>query len=184
RSADRDARDMLAQEPLDSGTDETAGELEARLAPLGAKLAVRVVDQLAAGTTQGIKQQKELVTKAPKLTKEHGLIDWTRPAEKVCRQIRAMHPWPTAYAYLYRAGQPPLRAIVHKAQALGDPCQAAPGMIVVSANHPSALCVAAGEHTQVQIVELQPAGKRRMPAVEFLRGHRLQAGDRFGPEHL
>src|SRR5947209_2152990 len=67
-----DAGDILAQETIDIGPEETAGELEARLAPLGAKLALQVIDQIAAGTTDGAKQDKSLVTKAPKLTKEHG----------------------------------------------------------------------------------------------------------------
>ncbi len=47
-----------------------------------------------------MKQDKSLVTKAPKLTKEHGLIDWSRHGRDVCNQIRAMQPWPTAYTYL------------------------------------------------------------------------------------
>src|SRR5229473_6630632 len=94
-----DAGDMLAQEAVDIGPDETAGEVEARLAQLGAKLAVKVVDQIAAGTDRGVKQDKAQVTKAPKLKKENGLIDWGRTAEQVCNQVRAMQPWPTAYTY-------------------------------------------------------------------------------------
>src|SRR5262245_16273769 len=68
-----DAGDMLAQEALDILPNETAGELEDRLAPLGAKLAMQTIDQIAAGTAKGVKQDKSQVTKAPKLTKEHGL---------------------------------------------------------------------------------------------------------------
>src|SRR6516162_1725132 len=64
-----DAGDMLAQEKLAIGPDETAGELEARLAPLGARLAMQVIDRLAAGPVTGVKQDKALVTKAPKLKK-------------------------------------------------------------------------------------------------------------------
>src|SRR5262249_40241486 len=66
-----DAGDMLAQEALDIGPEETAGELETRLAVLGSKLAVRVIDQVPAGTVHGLKQDKAQATKAPKLTKEH-----------------------------------------------------------------------------------------------------------------
>src|SRR5207249_11211732 len=89
-----------------------AGELEARLALLGAKLALQVIDQIETGTTVGVKQDKAQATKAPKLTKEHGLIDWNRTAEQVCNQIRAMQPWPTAYTFLHRQGQPALRVII------------------------------------------------------------------------
>src|SRR5437868_6573878 len=79
-----DSGDMLAKEALDIRPDETAGELEARLAPLGAKLAVDVVRRLKAGSVAGEKQDPAQATKAPKLTKEMGLIDWSQPAERVC----------------------------------------------------------------------------------------------------
>src|SRR5581483_10915384 len=76
-----DAGDILAQEAVDILPDETAGELEARLGPLGAKLAGAVVERIATGEpVPGVKQDKSQVTKAPKLTKENGLIDWSRPA--------------------------------------------------------------------------------------------------------
>src|SRR5579871_755492 len=83
-----DAGEILAQEALDIGPEETAGELEARLAVIGAQLAVQVVDGLATGPVEGAKQDKALVTKAPKLTKERGLIDWTRPGRDVGNQVR------------------------------------------------------------------------------------------------
>src|SRR5207247_8233988 len=77
-SAGLDAGDMLAQESLAILPDETAGELEARLAPLGARLAMHVIDQMAKGPVTGVKQDPAQVTKAPKLKKEMGLIDWTQ----------------------------------------------------------------------------------------------------------
>jgi methionyl-tRNA formyltransferase len=181
-SVSLDAGDILAQEALDIGPDETAGELEARLAPLGARLAVQVIDQIEAGTAQGRKQDPAQVTKAPKLAKEHGLVDWSRNARQVCNQIRAMQPWPTAYTFWHRAGQPPLRLILHRAAVAeagprgGDP----PGTIL--ADSPGPLRVAAGAGGVVEVRELQPDGKRRMAAEEFLRGRRPQRGDRLGPE--
>src|SRR5262245_7109397 len=110
-SAGLDAGDMLAKAAIPIG-DETAGELEGKLAPVGAKLALETIARLKAGPIAGEKQDPKLVTKAPKLTKEMGLIDWSRPAERVCRQIRAMQPWPTAHTYLYRAGKETMRLIV------------------------------------------------------------------------
>jgi methionyl-tRNA formyltransferase len=95
-SAGLDAGEMLVQEAVDILPDETAGELEARLAPIGAKLALETVDRLERGTIAGVRQDPALVTKAPKLKKEMGLIDWSRPANEVWNQIRAMQPWPTA----------------------------------------------------------------------------------------
>ncbi len=177
-----DAGDVLAQEAVEIGPEETAGEVEARLAPLGARLALGVLEQMIAGTVQGKKQDQAQVTKAPKLTKEHGLIDWSRTGAQVCQQVRAMHPWPTAYTWWHRAGQQPLRLIVHRASwrpgAEGEP--ASPGALLLS--DPSKMCVAVGGGDVVEVVELQPAGKRRMTAEELVRGRRPQAGDRLGAE--
>src|SRR6185437_5948495 len=66
-----DAGDILAQEAIDIGADETAGEVEARLAPLGARMAMQVIEQIQNGTVQGRKQDQSQVTKAPKLKKEN-----------------------------------------------------------------------------------------------------------------
>ncbi|HEY1381251.1 MAG TPA: methionyl-tRNA formyltransferase [Gemmataceae bacterium] len=190
-----DAGDMLAQEALDILPDETAGELEARLAPVGARLAVDIVRRLAAGPVAGTKQDQAQVTKAPKLKKENGLIDWSQPAEQVVRQVRAMQPWPTAYTWLHHGGKPPMRVIVTRtgncAWSPSGPGHPAPGSISVDSrltdegsSQGTFLMVATSQNTYVEIRELQPAGKRRMAAAEFLRGHPLHVGDRFGPEAL
>lgn len=185
-----DAGDILAQEAIPIGPDETAGEMEARLAPLGARLAVDTIARLAAGPVTGMPQDKSKSTKAPKLTKEDGLIDWSRPAADVVNQIRAMQPWPTAYTFLHRPGQAPLRLIVHKASEFPvryDP-QAMPGKVFTDAKFPASLFVVTGlvhdeERSVVEVNELQPADKRRMLAQEFLRGHNLK-GAWMGPEVL
>jgi methionyl-tRNA formyltransferase len=178
-----DAGEMLAQETVAIGPEETAGELEARLAPVGARLALDVIGQIASGTGHGIPQDKALATRAPKLKKEDGLIDWCRTSREVCNQVRAMQPWPTPYTFFHHPGQPPLRLILTRARpldgtALGD---LPPGALVVPTPAPEHLVVATGGGL-VDVMELQPAGKRRMSATDFLRGHRLQAGDRLGPE--
>lgn len=174
-----DAGDMLAQEALEIGAEETAGELEERLAELGAKLALSVIEQIERGAARGVKQDLRLVTKAPKLKKEHGLIDWSRTAEQVCNQIRAMQPWPSAYAYWRRQGQPPMRLLVLKAMAYNEPPAVAAGG--VSRLAPVSLAIAAGVGV-VELRSVQPAGKRRMAIDEFLRGHQVQVGDCFGGE--
>jgi len=194
-----DAGDMLAQEAVAIGPDETAGELEARLGPLGARLAMRTIEQLETGTTHGLTQDKSLVTKAPKLTKEMGLIDWSRPAPAVWNQIRAMHPWPSAYCLLHRPGAEPLRLIVFKAhgdvgtssltcskaaQANEDRSRqdnnlvatAGAGDVCVEADK---LFVRCGEGW-LALDEVQPAGKRRMGIRDFLRGNAIPAGSRMG----
>jgi methionyl-tRNA formyltransferase len=184
-SAALDAGDVLAQEATEILPDETAGELEARLGPLGARLALDVVNRLAAGPVQGKPQDKSQVTRAPKLTKEHGLIDWSRPAVTVCDQVRAMQPWPTAYAYLHRGvGDPPRLMIQRVAVTSERPAIAAlPGALATDhAGH--RLWARCGDGTWIEIAELQPAGKRRMTAAEFLRGHPIGPDARFGSESV
>ena len=180
-SAGLDAGEMLAQNSLEIGLEETAGELEARLAPLGARLAIEVLDRHAIGPVQGVKQDLTQVTKAPKLKKEMGLIDWSRPAAEICRHVRAMQPFPTAYTFFFHGGQPPVRIIITKAVATS-----ADGGSSFSAGDaiptPARLVMQAVGGGRVEILELQPAGKRRMAAIEFLRGHVIRDGDRFGPE--
>lgn len=200
-TAGLDAGDMFAQEKVAIGADETAGDLEARLALLGGQLALQVIDQIQAGTARGMPQDKTQATRAPKLKKEHGLIDWTRSAEQVCNQIRAMQPWPTAYTFLHRPGKAPLRIIVHRAlpsavrldvhkepPASGASGHVPPGLFFCHPQWPDSLFVTAGSlmptaaFSVVQLLELQPEGKRRMSASDFLRGNPLASGGYLGGE--
>ena len=181
-----DAGEMLAKAAIPIG-EETAGELEAKLAPIGARLARETIERFKAGPIVGEKQDLTLVTKAPKLTKEMGLIDWSKPAVQVCGQVRAMQPWPTAYTYLHREGKEPMRVIANQVGMIyvrwlpGGPRP--PGTVGGSVAE-MLLVHTGGGSTAVGIRELQPAGKKRMTAEEFLRGYPLQDGDRFGPEVL
>jgi methionyl-tRNA formyltransferase len=175
-----DAGNMLAQQAIDILPDETAGELEARLGPLGARLALDMVGKLAQGPVAGIPQDKTQVTKAPKLTKEHGLIDWSRPAAGVINQIRAMQPWPTAYTYLHRAGHEPVRLIVHRARIATTPPPSDAALAKDAAGN--AVWARCGDGATIEIVELQPAGKRRMSAHDFLRGNSIPPDAHFGGE--
>lgn len=181
-----DAGDMLAQEAVEIGND-TTGELEARLAPLGARLCLDVIQRMKAGPVSGTKQDPALVTKAPKLKKEHGLIDWSQPAGKIACHVRAMQPWPTAYTFFHRPGKEPMRVIVCKTGDRGH-LQAnrpwPPEMCGTFRQSMDGLTVVAGPMTTLAILELQPAGKKRMTAEEFLRGYPIQDGYRFGPEKL
>jgi methionyl-tRNA formyltransferase len=187
-----DAGDMLAQEALDILPDETTGELEARLAPLGARLALDVVQRMKAGPVTGEKQDPSQVTKAPKLKKEHGLIDWSKPAQAIVNHVRAMQPWPTAYTFLHRSGKEPMRVIICR---VGEPSYRPtfdpgpePGTVWGDSSEGAmgVECGMAPGRTALQVFELQPAGKKRMTAGEFLRGHPIPDDDgyRFGPERL
>jgi methionyl-tRNA formyltransferase len=183
-----DSGDMILQEALHIQPDDTTGRLEARLAQLGARLAVEAVRKYqSGGPVEGVKQDPSQVTRAPKITKEFGQIDWTRPAEYLERFIRAMQPWPTAYTYLHRPGKPPMRLIVTRAAVRGhhDPDgpqpPPQPGRVW---QHKSLLLVDTDAGDVLQILELQPAGKKPLTADEFLRGYPIVEGMRFGPEGL
>jgi methionyl-tRNA formyltransferase len=146
-----------------------------------------------------VKQDPALVTKAPKIKKEFGLIDWTKPADYIERFVRAMQPWPTAYTFLHRPGKEPMRVIVNCVQVVANfiteakypiPGRIHTGMRVLPHHGPlielaKGLVVWAGNQSVVIVSELQPAGKKRMTSGEFLRGHDVVLPDvRFGPEVL
>ncbi len=167
----------VARTPIDP--DETAGELEARLAAIGAPRIVEAVAAVAAGSAVVQAQKKAKATKAPKLAKDDGRIDWSKPARAVHDLVRAMQPWPTATTLWQsaEAGKAPLRLIVHRTAVRDEPTTAEPGRVVES--EAGRLVVAAGRGA-VELLEIQIPGKRRMPAAEFLRGHRVYPGDRMG----
>jgi methionyl-tRNA formyltransferase len=188
-----DSGDMILQESLDILPDDTTGTLEARLAVLGAKLAVEAVRKYqTGGPVEGLKQDPALVTKAPKIRKEQGLIDWSKHAELIERHVNAMQPWPTAYTFLHRAGKEPIRVIITQAVRFPvryDP-DVPPGKVFRDVAFPETFFVTAGEEipgeerSVLEVHELQPAGKKKMSAEEFLRGHPIVEGMRFGPEVL
>ncbi|MDY3562025.1 methionyl-tRNA formyltransferase [Gemmata sp. JC673] len=184
-----DSGDMVLQESLDILPTDTTGTLEARLATLGAGMAVEATQKYAAGgPVEGAKQDPALVTKAPKIKKEFGLIDWTKPAGYVERFVRAMQPWPTAYTFLHRPGKEPMRVIVSKvgASLVGGAWSPGPpkGTPQVLNGQNELYVECGGHHTVLQLLELQPAGKKKMTAEEFLRGYPIVEGMRFGPEVL
>jgi methionyl-tRNA formyltransferase len=178
-----DSGDMILQKAIDILPDDTTGSLEARLAQLGARLAVEAGRKYqTGGPVEGKKQDPTLVTKAPKIKKEFGLIDWSKDADYICRHVRAMQPWPTAFTYLHRPGKETMRVIVNVASFL-------PATLILPSG-PGRTCsslapleVQTGQF-HVAIHKLQPAGKKRMTAEEFLRGYPIVEGMRFGPEVL
>lgn len=173
-----DTGEMLAKESLSIGVQETAGELEARLAVIGADLIVDVVQRMKAGSVVGEKQNPEQATKAPKITKEMGLIDWTQSAERILRHIRAMQPWPTAYTHFFRQGQVQHRLLLIRASPSSHDGSRYPGSLDSSPTEP--LIVRTGDQS-LAVEVLQIAGKKPVTAAEFVRGHSIQADTWLGP---
>lgn len=171
-----DAGPCVGMQRVTIDPDETADQLESRLAQLGAALVLDVVAELAAGTCRPVKQDSARATKAPRLRKEQGRIDWTCTAQAIKNQIRGLQPWPRAYCDWHRPGGAPLRLIVHRARVASDAVGAtAPGTVLQAKR---ILVVATGSGA-LELLEIQPAGKRIMSAEDFLRGYPLQVGDRL-----
>ncbi|HLA83235.1 MAG TPA: methionyl-tRNA formyltransferase [Thermoguttaceae bacterium] len=173
-----DAGPCIAQASTPIGPDETAAELEARLCRLGGPLVLRTLDALAAGNVRPIEQDPRLASRAPRLKKEDGLIDWTRPAAAVKNHVRAMDPWPKAYTFWHRTGGEPARLILGPVTTVDSSGQSTPPGTVLEASG-DRLMVAAGEGA-VLLQSLQPAGKRMLPVDAFLRGYPVQPGERLG----
>ncbi|MCL2586886.1 MAG: methionyl-tRNA formyltransferase [Firmicutes bacterium] len=92
-----DTGDMILWESIPINSDETSGDLFPRMAQLGAKLLVKTLDKIQGSTARFIKQDDALATPAPMLRREHGLIDWSKPAHEIVNLIRGLNPWPSAY---------------------------------------------------------------------------------------
>ena len=172
-SCDVDCGDMLLQRVVPIGAQETAGELHDRLKEVGADLLLESVDRMATGCARPRIQPSEGASSAPKLCKEDGRIDWSKGAGEIENWIRGTHPLPGAFT-TYKDST----LKVHRAK--GIPCNAegAPGA-VLTADGRQGIIVATGCDALL-LIEVQPEGKRRMTSAEFVRGHRICAGERLG----
>ncbi len=155
---------------------ETAGELEDRLSRIGVDTTLEAVSQLISwdGTSSiGEIQDASQATKAPRLKKADGLIDWARPAKELDWHVRGMIPWPVAYTFFQpKNDKPPIRIAVKSIERTGQSAAGyQAGEILPDQGHR----VATGDEL-VQIQRVQPAGKKEMEASEFFRGHQPADG--------
>lgn len=163
------------------GSDETMAELEQRLSVLGVEAVQEAIEKLSRWdrvSPIGEIQDQSQATKAPRLKKTDGAVDWTRTAEQIRNQVRAFKPWPATYTHWLRAGAEPLRILLDRVSVGSHSNRdVAPGQVILSDG--KQLLIATGEGA-LSIHALQPAGKRIMEIPEFLRGYPLRPGDRFG----
>ncbi len=168
-----DAGSILLQRPVAVGPDETAGELELRLRTMGADLVLETVDRLERGIHPQ-PQDEAAVTRARKLGREDGRLDWALSAERLRNQVRGMNPVPGAFTEWSGAVLK-----VHRAAAVDAGIGAAPGTIV-AADGRDGLVVATGTGN-LRLEQVQPAGGKAMDGSAFVRGHAVAAGNRLGP---
>ena len=163
-----DTGDMLVKKAVAIGFEETAGKLHDRLAVLGGEVMAETLERLCRGELQPLAQDDSLSSYAPMLKKEDGRIDWTRSAVELHNQVRGLDPWPGAFCHL---GGPLLKIFgTFPEQGKGGK----PGRVVSAVDE--GLRIACGEGVLL-IRELQLAGKKRLSAAEFLKGHPLSTDD-------
>jgi methionyl-tRNA formyltransferase len=168
-----DTGDMIMQERLAIGPDETFGELHDRMADLGGELLVKTIDAIETGTVQPIRQDNALATGAPKITPELGDIDWNRPAAEIHDLIRGLSPRPGAHtAWNGR------KIILLKSRLQGTVITGAKPGEIIEAHPQKGIAIACGPGA-LEILELRPESGKTMSAAEYVRGHRLTVGEVF-----
>lgn len=165
-----DTGPMLSRRVLTLSADLTGGELHDQLALLGAQLLRDTLPSLKAGTLQPQPQPEEGVTYAAKLTRQDEQIDWNRPASQIKRQILALNPWPAAHTQQHGKSLKIFRGRLEK----GD--GQAGQVIALREDGPEVACA----QGSLVLTEVQPAGKRRMLAADWLRGRPLSPGVQLG----
>jgi methionyl-tRNA formyltransferase len=172
-----DAGGVFAQARRPIGCDETSEDVEHDLAECGARLILPVIEALEAGRAVAVPQDEQLVTHAPRLTREDGWITWNATAASIHNTVRGLHPWPHAATSLAGARVIVLRTSLATGPA-APPGDAQAGEIL--AIEGDAIVVLAGDRQPVGLLQLQAEGRRAVSAREFAAGARLHPGARFG----
>ena len=172
-----DSGPMIGKVETPISPEETSGELMLRLADLSVDLTLTAVSQVATGMATFEIQDDSQATLAPKINKEDGIIDWTQSAENIDCHIRAMQPWPKAAAWLHSSNRKPLRCILFKAKPLPDVDiqQRSPGQIWKDDKNVF-VSTSAGA---LELLTIQPEGKKAMDAVALINGYGLTNGAVF-----
>ncbi|MDA0255306.1 MAG: methionyl-tRNA formyltransferase [Planctomycetota bacterium] len=188
-----DAGRVITARETPIGPRETAAELEERLAEIGSQAVLDAIERLEATVAAGhdsaevgIPQDEATATRAPRLSKTDGVVDWSQPAAVIERMRRAFDPWPRAVTFFERADGDRQRLVLTAVEVASPeefPAPAAvPGTVIATepAPDPGRIVVASGGGTAVSLTRLVPEGKRAMTAAEFLRGSPLRPGSRLG----
>ena len=165
-----DTGDILLQKEISIAPEDTTETLAPRMAAVGAELMVETLHGLKGGTIRPQPQDDSTATLAPLLKKEDGRIDFHRPAPEIVNRIRGFQPWPGAYT-TFRGKN------LHIWTARQDGRHLKEGELAVDGER---LIVGCGLGTALELLELQPEGKKRMAARDFMHGHRLSSGENLG----
>lgn len=173
-SSEMDAGDIILQEEVEIPIDATAGEVGASFAELGAALMEKTLIMLEQGTAPQRIQEHDLATYASPLSKEEAQIDWSRTAQEIANQVKGMNPKPGAYTVL-KGGK---LIKIWKTGSINDESSIyEPGQVVESS--PKTGFIVQTGQGQILLKEVQPAGRARMSAAEFVRGYNVASGSRL-----
>lgn len=161
-----DEGDVLSKKEISVSPYEDAVSLSRKLSRAGASLLLESIESIKSSAAKFVRQDDSKASCAPKLKKEYGVIDWNWDAEKICNRVRAFVPWPGCYTSLSKK-----ILKIWKVTSISDRDfpEAKPGTVLEMSN--AGILVGAGKGL-VRVEELQLEGRRRMNAVEFIRGHK------------
>src|SRR6266699_87625 len=165
-----DTGDILLQREIPIAPEDTAETLAPRMAAIGAELMVETLHGLKSGTIHPKPQDNSKATLAPLLKKEDGRIDFHRPAPEIVNRIRGFQPWPGAYT-TFRGKN------LHIWTARQDGRHLKEGELAVDGQR---LIMGCGSGSALELLELQPEGRKRMAARDFVHGYHLSGGERLG----
>ena len=164
-----DTGDVLAQVSTPIDINENAAQLTVRLARLGAELLVETVRALETGSARAAPQDESLASHAPMLSRELSPMDWVKTARQLHDQVRGLYPWPSAVAVLDG-----IRCKILRTSLLEEKTDQQPGSVLQADKR--GLRIACGDGRVLEVLELQPDGKKAMAAAAFLLGHPIQTG--------
>ena len=164
---------MLEKRTCEITVDDSGGQLHDRLAALGAKAVLSSLAQISDGTASGAGQDDALACYAHKIDKKEALVDWTKSAVEIRRQVSAFNPWPVAYTLL-PDGE---RLRIWQAVAISGESGSAPGT-VVEANK-SGIDIATGDGL-LRLLQVQLPGGRQVSSGDFLNAFALKVSAQLG----
>jgi methionyl-tRNA formyltransferase len=168
-----DAGDILTQVEVPILDEDHVGSLHDKLSVAGSNLLSKTIPLLLNGEVTPIKQDDSKATFASNIKREQEKIDWSQPGDKIYNHIRGLHPWPVAYT-IFRDENLKIwwgeKAIVDMSGKPGE---------VIRIDH-DGFVISTGDQVSIKLTDIQPAGKKRMRAEQFLRGANIQIGEKLG----
>ncbi|AXN40482.1 methionyl-tRNA formyltransferase [Peribacillus butanolivorans] len=173
-----DAGDILTQAEVTIEEEDNVGILHDKLSKIGSDLLAETLPKLINDELNAIKQDEDKATFAPNIRRSEEKIDWSKTGEDIYNHVRGLNPWPVAYTLLNES-----ILKIWQANKLEHNNQAVPGTIIDVRN--DGFVVSTGNETAILVTELQPSGKKKMSAKDYLRGAGsfIKAGMKLGEQN-